>query len=264
MNPKQLVRLSNIIGVISILLLIYWVITFITIEVFGLKIFRENLTQTFYMSIVGILALMAGALIVNIMFNLTRIAQKHNSDKPTPKTGRRTGWILLASIPFLLLVLFAGDYLTSKKKERLLVRSANSILKENERLDSHLLNYRFDEEWIVETEKILGVLSKTDENLPFVSVVMSDSLDGESAYLRFTNRYRGNLLDTTAPKKEDFIWGTTKEERDYLRAVFDEGETDYRYSAHDGRYELFYPYSKEGKSVVLYFSEYQSYGKIGS
>ncbi len=70
MNPKQLVRLSNIIGIISIVLLIYWVFIFITIEVFGLKVFRENLTETFYMSVLGILALMTGALIINIMFNI--------------------------------------------------------------------------------------------------------------------------------------------------------------------------------------------------
>ena len=116
MNPKQLVKLSNSIGITSIILLIYWVFIFITIEVFGLKIFRENLTETFYLSIVGILALMAGALIVNIMFNLTRIAQKHNQDESISKSGKRMGLIFLLSLPAIFLALFAGDYLTSKKK----------------------------------------------------------------------------------------------------------------------------------------------------
>ena len=37
MTPKQLVKLSNIIGITAIILLVYWVFTFITIEVFGLK-----------------------------------------------------------------------------------------------------------------------------------------------------------------------------------------------------------------------------------
>ena len=78
MNLKTLVKLSNIIGTISIILLIYWVFTFVSIQVFGLRVFRENMTETFYMSVLGILALMSGALIINVMFNLTRIAEKHN------------------------------------------------------------------------------------------------------------------------------------------------------------------------------------------
>ncbi len=263
MNPKQLVRLSNIIGIISIVLLIYWVFTFITIEVFGLKVFRENLTETFYMSVLGILALMAGALIINIMFNLTRIAQKHNQDELTTKTGKKVGWVLIASFPFLLLILFGGDYLTSKKKERLLVGSAKSIIETNTKKSDHLVNYNFDEEWIIETEDILEILSKTDDNFPHVSILVKDSIDSEPVFLGFTAYYKGNLTDTIQPVKKTFIRKTTQPERDYLNEVFENGYEDYRYSSHDGRYELFYPYSKEQKRIVIYFSEYQRYGKIG-
>jgi len=80
MNLKTLVKLSNVVAAISIVLLIYWVFVFISVEVFGLKIFRENISQTFGMSVLGILALMGGSLMINVMFNLTRIAQKHNQD----------------------------------------------------------------------------------------------------------------------------------------------------------------------------------------
>ena len=63
---------------LSILLLIYWVFVVIAVQVFGFKIFRENISQTFAMSILGIFALMVGSLIINVMFNLTRIAERHN------------------------------------------------------------------------------------------------------------------------------------------------------------------------------------------
>ncbi|MAC96628.1 MAG: peptidase [Flavobacteriales bacterium] len=264
MNPKQLVRLSNIIGIIAIVLLIYWVFTFITIEVFGLKVFRENLTETFYMSVLGILALMAGALIINIMFNLTRIAQKHNQDDLTTKTGKKVGWILLASFPILLIILFGGDYLTSKKKERLLVESAKSIIEVNTKKSDHLVKYEFDEEWIIETEEILEILSKTDDNFPHISILVKDSIDGEPVFLGFRAYYSGNLTDTIPPVKKTFITKTTQPERDYLNNVFENGNEDYRYSSHDGRYELFYPFFKGQKRIVIYFSEYQRYGKIGS
>ncbi len=143
MSPKELVKLSNIIGMISIVLLIYWVFTFITIEVFGLKVFRENLTETFYMSVLGILALMAGALIINLMFNLTRIVQKHNHDEISTKSNKKINWILIASFPVLLLVLFGGDYLTSKKKEKLLINSAKSMIETNANKSDYLVNYTF-------------------------------------------------------------------------------------------------------------------------
>jgi hypothetical protein len=264
MNPKQLVRLSNIIGIIAIVLLIYWVFTFITIEVFGLKVFRENLTETFYMSVLGILALMAGALIINIMFNLTRIAQRHNQDESTSKTGKKVGWLILASFPILLLILFGGDYLTSKKKEKLLVKSAESIIETNVKKSDHLVNYKFDEEWIIETEEMLEILSKTDDNFPYVSILVKDSIDNEPVFLGFTTYHNANLNDTIPPVKKDFIQKTTQPERDYLNNVFENGNEDYRYSSHDGRYELFYPYFKGQKRIVIYFSEYQRYGKIGS
>lgn len=264
MNPKQLVRLSNIIGIIAIVLLIYWVFTYITIEVFGLKIFRENLTETFYMSVLGILALMLGALIINIMFNLTRIAQKHNQDELTTKTGKKVGWLLLASFPILLIILFGGDYLTAKKKERLLVSSAQSIIDVNTKKSDHLVNYEFDEEWIIETANILEILSKTDENFPHVSILVKDSIDSEAVFLGFTANYNGNLTDTIQPAKKTFITKTTQAERGYLNNVFESGKEDYRYSSHDGQYELFYPYFKGQKRIVIYFSEYQRYGKIGS
>ena len=264
MNPKQLVRLSNIIGIISIVLLIYWVFTFITIEVFGLKVFRENLTETFYMSVLGILALMASALIINIMFNLKKKKKKHNQDELTTKTGKKAGWVLLASFPLLLFILFGGDYLTSKKKERLLVESAKSIIETNTIKSDHLVNYNFDEKWIIETEDILEILSKTDDNFPHVSILVKDSIDREPVFLGFTANYNGNLTDTIQPVKKTFIRKTTQPERDYLNKVFENGFEDYRYNSHDGRYELFYPYFKGKNRIVIYFSEYQRYGKIGS
>mgnify|MGYP006170424293 CR=1 FL=1 len=104
MNAKQLVKISNYIGFISIVLLVYWVFTFILIEVFGLKVFRKNMTESFYLSVLGILAMMAGALIINIMFNLTRIAQKHNNDEEISKNNNTA--VLFATHDYRILETF--------------------------------------------------------------------------------------------------------------------------------------------------------------
>lgn len=264
MNPKQLVKLSNRIGIVAITLLIFWVFTFITIEVFELKVFKENLTETFYMSIIGILALMAGALIMNIMFNLTRIAQKHNQDEPKTETSKKLVWGFLACFPILALVLFGGDYLTTKKNERLLVASAEYIMELNHKKNDHLIAYAFDEKWMVRTEEILDVLSKTDDNFPVVSILVAEELEGERVFLEFTKHYNSTLTDTIHPVKKKFIRATTSPERAYLNAVFDGEKETYWFSSHDGSYELFYPLVKGNQRVVVYFSEYKRYGKFGS
>jgi len=264
MNPKKLVRYSNIIGIVSIILLVYWVFTFITIQVFGLKIFKENLTQSFYLSVLGILALMTGALMINVMFNLTRIAQKHNNDTIVSTKNKKIRWIILLSFPLLLTLLFSGDYLTAKKKEKLLVESAKSLIKTNSNKNQHLLNYTFDEKWLIKTSDMLSILSKTDKNFPKVSILIKDKIDKDPVYLEFKNYYRGNLRDTILPVKMDFIKKTSNEEREYLKSVFKNKNKKYRYSAHDGDYELFYPYSNGNKTIIIYFSEYQRYGKFGS
>lgn len=265
MNNKSLVRLSNIIGIISIILLVYWVFIFISITVFGLKVFRENITETFYLSVVGILALMLGSLIINIMFNLTRIAEKHNQDNLniTKKTSKKLGFIFGLSFPLIFGLLFGGDYLTSKKKEKMLISSAKSIIENNSEKSDKLLNYSFNESWIIETGNILDIYSKTDKHFPFVSVIAADSIDKSQIFLGFRDYY-GKLNDTIQPIKKNFIQQTTKEERDYLDNVFYKNFRGVRFSASDGRYELFYPYLKDGKKIVLYFSDYQRYGKIGS
>lgn len=265
MNNKSLVRLSNIIGIISIILLVYWVFVFISITVFGLKVFRENITETFYLSVVGILALMFGSLIINVMFNLTRIAEKHNQDdlNVSKQTSKKLGISFALSFPLVLGLLFGGDYLTSKKKEKMLIASAKQIIENNKEKSVKLLNYSFIESWIIETDDILDLYSKTDKHFPHVSVIVTDSIDESQVFLGF-REYYGNLNDTLLPIKKDFILKTTKVEREYLDKVFFKDLDEVKFSASDGRYELFYPYKKDGKRIVLYFSDYQRYGKIGS
>lgn len=265
MNNKALVRLSNIIGIASIILLVYWVFVFISITVFGLKIFRENLTETFHLSVVGILALMFGALIINVMFNLTRIAGKHNHDdiNDTKNVSKKLGLVFGLSFPLIFGLLFGGDYLTSRKKEKMLISSAKSVIESNIEKSNRLVNYSFDEKWIIETNDILNFYAKTDKHFPYVSVIVTDSIDGSQAFLDFRDYY-GELNDTILPWKEYFIRQTTKDEREYLTKVFFQNNDEVRFSASDGRYEVFYPYFKNGKRIVLYFSDYQRYGKIGS
>jgi len=265
MNLKTLVKLSNIVALVSIVLLVYWVFVFISVEVFGFKIFRENLSETFAMSVLGIFSLMAGSLMINVMFNLTRIAEKHNKDEvvEAKAISKNLGWAFLLSFPLIFGLLFGGDYLTSKKKEAMLVDSAKSVVEKYPQKVDGLLNYQFNRDWLVEMDNTLDLMRKTDKNFPSVLVIVKDSIDNSDVFLGFRD-YNKPTDENVQPEKQGFILETTKPERDYLNKVFNENSGEIRFSALDGNYQLYYPYSKDGRRIILYFSDFQRYGKLGS
>ena len=66
-------------------------------------------------------------------------------------------------------------------------------------------------------------------------------------------------------QKIDFIYKADAVQKEYLDKVFSKNFTEPYFSAFDGRYEMLYPYQINGKVIaVLYFSDYQRYGKYGS
>jgi hypothetical protein len=267
MNSKSFVKLSNTIGIISIVLLIYWVFVYISIEVFGFKIFRENMTQTFSMSILGILALMFGALIINIMFNLSRIAEKQKEDHEQIPVKHHAfiKWAFILSFPVVFSLLYGGDYLTSKKKERYMIQSANSIFQDNSAKIAKLLNYSFNRKWISETQDILNSIMDNEKNLEKVMIIVQDTMESSPVYLAFSNlNYYPPYNDTIPLLKKRFVLKTNQVERDYIKKVFEGNKSELWYSANDGNYELYYPYFKDNKKMILYFSDYQRYGKMGS
>lgn len=261
MTPKKLVRISNIIGIIAILLLVYWVFSFVTIEVFGLKVFKKNITETFYLSVLGILALMVGALIINIMFNLTRIAEKHEDNEIPTKSNKKIFLFLLLLFPIIAALLYFGDYITKQKKEKLLTQSAKSIIENNKTKSDKLLDYTFTDNYINQSADILELYTKTDTYFPDVSIITKDSVDSSPVYLTFNSYSSRNPNDTIPARKKDYIRKTTKVEREYFETVFSHRNTELRYTSSDGNYELFYPYIKDNKKIILYFSDYQRYGK---
>ncbi len=268
MNLKLLVKLSNVVALVSILLLIYWVFVYVSVEVFGFRIFRENISQTFGMSVLGILALMGGSLMINVMFNLTRIAQKHNSDVVAEASigSKRWIWLFALSFPVVFGLLFAGDYLTSIKKETMLTQTARSIVETNADRTNRLVNYEFTPAWLSDTSNTLDLFERTERNFPNASVIVKDNVDGTDVFLVFREylERKNDKDEVIPPEKRTYLMKTSKPDRDYLNRVFDEGFSETRFSASDGTYELFYPYFKDGKRIVLYFSDFQRYGKMGS
>ena len=294
MNAKKLVKATNIIGMVAVTLLVYWVFALILIQVFGLKVFREHITEIFLMSILGILAVMGGTLMLNIMLNLTRIAERGQEEEV--RGGRKTVYLLLAVFPILAALLFGGNYLTIQQKRDILIQSSERIVKDNPAQLDALADYRFDLAYIKKSSEILDLMAKDDLSFKSAMIIVQDKIDNKPVYLAFSADSRLNVGGEAVPaasqneavpaanqnvegndnfvmdrngekvmvKKTDYVYSPNLKEREYLQKVFAGQTQEMRYEAEDGHYSLCHPYRKNGKTIVLCFSDYQEYGKIGS
>lgn len=294
MNAKKLVKATNIIGMVAVTLLVYWVFALILIQVFGLKVFREHITEIFLMSILGILAVMGGTLMLNIMLNLTRIAERGQEEEV--RGGRKTVYLLLAVFPILAALLFGGNYLTIRQKRDILTQSSERIVKDNPAQIDALTDYRFDLAYIKKSSEILDLMAKDDLSFKSAMIIVQDKIDNKPVYLAFSADSRLNVGGEAVPaasqneavpaanqnvegndnfvmdrngekvmvKKMDYVYSPNLKEREYLQKVFAGQTQEMRYEVEDGHYSLCHPYRKNGKTIVLCFSDYQEYGKIGS
>ena len=284
MNAKKLVKATNIVGMVAVMLLVYWVFVLILSNVFGLKVFREYITEIFLMSILGIFAVMAGALILNIMLNFTRIAERGQEEES--KGGRKTLYLLLAVFPVLAALLFGGNYLTVQKKRQILTQSLERIVKDNPSQINALTDYHFDSAYIKKAALILELMSKEDSAFKAATVIVPDTIGNKQVYLAFSADSHLSGIDEQAPNaqgtgddngfvvtrngnketisKTQYLYAPNLSEREYLQRIFAGQTNEIRYEAKDSNYSLCHPYRQNGKTIVLCFSDYQQYGKIGS
>ena len=284
MNAKKLVKATNIVGMVAVVLLVYWVFALILIQVFGLKVFREHITEISLMSILGIFTVMGGTLMLNIMLNLTRIAERGQEEEV--RGGRKTLYLLLAVFPLLAALLFGGNYLTIQQKRDILIQSSERIVKDNPAQIDALADYRFDLAYIKKAALILELMSKEDSAFKAATVIVPDTIGNKQVYLAFSADSHLSGIDeqtlnaqgvgddndfvvTRNGNKEtisktQYLYAPNLSEREYLQRIFAGQTNEIRYEAKDGNYSLCHPYRQNGKTIVLCFSDYQQYGKIGS
>ncbi len=249
----------------AIILLVYWVFIFISITVFSLKVFQENITESFYFSILGIISLLVGAVIVNIMFNLTSISEslKSSAHKDVKKKPNKF-WtpIVLVSFPLIFGLLFFGDYRTTKIKEKKLIEAAEYSITNNKEVTESFMSYAFDEEYIRETAEGLKFIANQSESFPSISIIIKDTIHQKDVFLRFTSHFHDTKKSQYS--KLDYIYPCSPKEQEYIKSVFDDNKKGHLFSASDGTYELYYPYIRGNKVIILYFTDRNRYGKYGS
>lgn len=293
MNKTKIVNWANAIGIIAVLCLIYWVFIFLVNTVFGLKIFKEHLTEAFLMSVLGLLALMAGTLMVSLMLNITRIAASlekltsslTNTSLASSLMSAKQKLMIIGTIvlSFVLIAggMFAGDAYTRYEKKRMLLTMANSLVEENKNKLQMVESFNFDEGSVKRLNRQINIIAKIDSNVRGLSLLLPDSVDGRPVVLGFgeqTNWHAERMAVEAAEaaaaagqaeehakkvdiQKTDFIFSASQAQRAYLKDVFEGKTTEPRFEANNGNYELFYPLTINKKVVIFYFNDYQRYGK---
>lgn len=262
---KNWIKATNIVGMVSVILLIYWVFSFILITAFGLRVFKRSLTELFTFSVMGIIALMAAALMLNIMLNLTRIAEGRQSDE-YPKSSRKIIYLGLSIFPILAALLFGGHHLTVQRKQQILVQSAITLVSEHAQQAQQLAQYRFDVAYINKTAEILDIWRKRNSAFSHVSVIVPEQINGETVWLAFDADAAVFDKMTRTIRPSQYLFTADLATNEYLQAAFqnDDGE-NIRFTENQGKYELFYPYSHQGKVLAIFrFADYQPYGKLGT
>ncbi len=230
----NIVSITNKIALKTVVLLIYWVFIFVCSTVFGFKVFRENITEMFLLSILGLFTVLVGAIILNIMFNLTALAEGRSGEaqRIPRKISKKIGIFFLCSLAVLFCLLYAGDRATSKKKESFMISAASSLVKEQKSIVNRLAEYTFSRDYIAKSAQDLKILSMVEEKFPEIKVIVIDTIDGKDFLLKFS-RYSG-VDKHKKPEKSDSILQTSTEERKYLYSVFKKGVSAHRFSAADG------------------------------
>lgn len=94
-------------------------------------------------------------------------------------------------------------------------------------------------------------------------VIFPDSIDDKALFLGF-NGHRYTLVDSQVEEKAMYIYSTANDEREFLSKFFSGAKVAYKFEAKNGNYQLYFPATVGGRKIVLYFSDNQRYGKLGS
>ena len=147
MNGKQIVRLTETIRFVSILLLVYWIYDFKMNHGFGI-------TTTFYHVIFGILILMIGILLHLIIKNQTSMFESHNKNINRERV-RYVSIILV--FPVLGIILYGTNYYTKFQAE---LSNSSELTVYPNYPDYQMSDQSFDSNKIVNRDSMYAIIEK--------------------------------------------------------------------------------------------------------
>lgn len=257
----NIAKVTNRVALVSVVLLVYWVFIFISCTVFDFTIFKEGLTTAFGLSVLGIFAVLSGAIILNIMYNLTALAEAR---QPATTTTSRRPWgkLFCGSLLLILALLWAGDWANGRQREQQLIDAAELLVEQQHEVVARIADYEFSAAYINRTEQDLTLLGKIDSSFPNISAITLDEIDGKPVRMGFSSH--SAVDEGKSPRKVDFIQSTEPEERAYLLRALAGQEQGHRFYYDGSRYRLLFPLTTANGILVLQLADYSRYGSFSS
>lgn len=258
----NIAKITNRTALVTVTLLVYWVFIFISCTVFDFTIFKEGLATAFGMSVLGIFAVLTGAIVLNIMYNLTAIAESRQAVPVATTTSRPWGKLFCASLLLILALLWAGDWANGRQREQQLIAAAELLVEQQQEVVARIADYEFGAAYINRTGQDLTLLGKIDSSFPNVTAITLDEIDGKPVLMGFGRHT--DLDEDKSPRKVDFIHSTEPEERAYLLRALAGKEQGHRFHYDGRRYRLLFPVTTANGVLILQLSDYDRYGSFSS
>lgn len=262
----KIANLATWIMIATVGLIILWFIGFIVSNTFNLNVFTSRTTE-FFFSIIGFaFVLVACAAILNISLNISLIADSKIQDLKLDQTKTifnkkfffSSGLLILTLIGFL----FIGDYLTRQNEKNKLVTEAKDLIDRYEQSIDELTLFIQDTATVGKVPEILKFLSNQKSEFPTVTLLTSDQYKNETVYLQVTSWTSEKTLKE--PYFDYSFYKCSKVDCEYLKKVFENGNNDSYLWTEKNDYKFYFPVEKNGKKIILLFTKYERYGKIGS
>jgi len=164
---KRLSRFSYVTALVSIGIFVSWSVCTLVAETFGLKVFGNSAGRFLMEAIFPILAIVAGAVTVNLVSNIGLIAA-HVTGSTEPTGEGRTGlWIKLFIAANLLLValLFVGNRITESREKRQYLEEVRKLAVANRDLFGKLGECALDEANMKAAKSMLQYLEKSNDRI---------------------------------------------------------------------------------------------------
>jgi NADH:ubiquinone oxidoreductase subunit 5 (subunit L)/multisubunit Na+/H+ antiporter MnhA subunit len=262
---RKLSNLANGIITLAMAIIVLWFIIFVVQTTFNLNVFAERTSESFLTIIFAAIAIIVSAAFLSMSLNISLIADAKMQEQHSDPSHHFGKWVVPSIVLgglVVVLLLFAGDYLSrSQQKTRLLRESKDLLDKYSASVDSLAVSLT-DTSKITIVPGILKFLSTQRDDFSDVSLIVKTEFNGQTTFLHANSSTNVNNLKE--PYFDFSFYRCKKEDNDYLFEVFKKGKVDVFVWSEKSEHYLYYPITSHKITFVLMFSKYNRYGKFGS
>lgn len=263
-TKAAIVNLTNVVMLVIVGLIILFFIGFIISMTFSLNVFTEK-TSTFIITFMSsAFGLILCSAILNISLNISIIADSKVFEmQPGAKTVINKKYILIfiGIIACLVIVLFAGDFITRYYEKSKLIRQADELTIRYDQSIKSIPSALRDTNIIEKIPETLKLLSNQSSSYNSVQIILSDTYDGQLTFISIDPH------DSEKKLKEKYFGNSfykCDDDCSYLKEYFSGNTNESFFWTENSEYKYYKPFEIDGIKFILLFEEREQFGRIGS